>query len=105
MDRGSMRALAPPPSSVAVDTICPAKILQLKKIEKVVTKWSPSGCQVVPKGTQVDTKWSSSGHQVFTKWSPSGCLGYPKGFPSGKQVVTRLCQLVKLTQTLTLTKM
>ena len=42
MDRGSMRALAIPPSSVAVDTICPAKILQLKKIEKVVTKWSPS---------------------------------------------------------------
>ena len=49
MARGSMRALAPPPSSVAVDTICPAKILQLKKIEKVVTKWSPSGHQVLVK--------------------------------------------------------
>ena len=44
-----MRALATPPSSVAVDTICPAKILQLKKIEKVVTKWSPSGHQVLVK--------------------------------------------------------
>ena len=44
-----MRALAIPPSSVAVDTICPAKILQLKKIEKVVTKGLPNGHQVLVK--------------------------------------------------------
>ena len=39
--------------------------------ELCITKWSPSGPQVLP---QVITKWSSSGHQVVTKWSvDSGC--------------------------------
>ena len=31
----------------------------------MVTRWSPSGHQVV-------TTWSPSGHQVDIKWSPSG---------------------------------
>ena len=59
---------------------------------QVVAKWSPKGCQVVAKRSQVVlkvvSKWSSRGQQLGIKWLSSGLQVVSKWSKSGRQVAT-----------------